>query len=332
MEAPVPTVTGWIARVTRTPLLGKLLVMDAALNVVAFLALHTTPPDLQEEVALLSLGVVLVLNLVLVGWALQPLQVLEETTWQVSQGDFGARARMPWIADRNLVRIGSTLNALLERIVSDRARVRSLAAQVVAAGDHERARIARELHDGTAQSLAALDMLLTATLGEVERPETRERLVAMQQIVGEALQEVRTLSHDVHPRVLDDLGLQAALASLVRRSRALTDAVVELQTSGLDEDLPREVASVAYRVVQEALHNALKHGEPTRVEVEVDAAEGRVRLRVHDDGVGFDAAGEAGGIGLFVMDERVGLVEGTLSIVSEPGSGTEVSAVLPVRP
>lgn len=325
--------TGWLTRITRTPLLGKLVVMDLALNAVAVFALQFTPPELQEELTLLSLLVVVVLNVALVGWALSPLAVLEQTTRQVSSGDYDARTSMPWMADRNLVRIGDTLDALLDTVVRDRARVRALAAQVVAAGDQERARIARELHDGTAQSLAALDMLLTATLGEVDKPSTRERLVSMQQVVAEALQEVRALCHDVHPRVLDDLGLQAALASLIRRSRERTEATIEL-VHIVEHPVRREVASVVYRVAQEAVHNALKHGAPTRIEVTLREQEGRLELRVRDDGVGFDAAQlseQDTGLGLFVMDERVSLVAGDFSIDSAPNQGTTILASIPLE-
>lgn len=329
VETPAPTVAGWWTRVTRTPLLGKLVVMDLALNAIAVLALQFTPPELQEELTVLSLLVVVVLNVALVGWALQPLQVLEHTTRRVSDGDYAARTRMPWMADRNLVRIGDTLDTLLDTVVRDQARVRSLARQVVAAGDQERARIARELHDGTAQSLAALDMLLTATVVEVERPTTRARLESIQQIVGEALAEVRALCHDVHPRVLDDLGLQAALASLVRRSQQRSEARIELH-DGLEEaPVSREVASVVYRVVQEAVHNALKHGAPTRIEVHLTQRGAHLDLEVRDDGRGFDPrALEDRGLGLFVMDERVSLVDGELSVESAPGAGTVVRATL----
>lgn len=332
VDAHPSTLTSLFLGLARTPLLAKLVVMDLALNALAFLALQLTPPGLQDEVTLVSLCAILFLNAALVGWALRPLHALEQTTRMVARGDYEARTVMPWMADRNLVRIGSTLDALVDRVVADRARVRTLVAQVVAAGDQERAHIARELHDGTAQSLAALDMLLTATVAEVDRPETRDHLEAMQQIVGEALQEVRLLCQDVHPRVLDDLGLQAALASLIRRARARTEAEITLTTEGLESEPSREAGSVVYRVVQEALHNALKHARPTRVEVTVRRDAHVLTLEVADDGVGFDPEAVVdGGLGLFVMDERVSLVSGSLAVDSQPGSGTVVRATIPLE-
>lgn len=319
----------WIVRLTRTPLLGKLLVMDLTLNLFAFLLLQFIPPELQDEVTLVSLCAVLVLNIALVWWALKPLQMLEQTTRLVTLGDYDARTRMPRMADRNLVRIGSTLDALLDRVVADRDRLRTLTAQVVESADQERAWIARELHDGTAQSLAALDMLLSATADESDLDKARERLASMRVIVREALEEVRALCHDVHPRVLDDLGLQAALVSLVRRAQERTEAELVCTTSGLDT-LGHEVSSVSYRIVQEAVHNALKHGEPTAIRVQVDRRGDHVEVQVVDDGRGFDLETTANGLGLFVMDERASLVDGTFSVQSRPGEGTTVRAVLPV--
>ncbi|HHO50693.1 MAG TPA: sensor histidine kinase [Deltaproteobacteria bacterium] len=326
------TLKDWFLRIIRTPLLGKLVVLDLVLNLVTFMFLQRTPPDLQEEVTLLSLCAVLVLNVALVGLALQPLQTLEQTARQVSRGSYAVRTQMPWMADRNLVRIGAALDGLLDRVVQERAQARALAAQVVTAGDLERARIARELHDGTAQSLAALDMMLSATSVVIDVPEAREQITAMQQIVGEALQEIRALCQDVHPRVLDDLGLEAALRSLVRRAGARTGAELDCILEGLDAPTSREVASVAYRVVQEAVSNALKHGEPSRVTVTLRHTGDRLELCVSDDGRGFDpGAPLEGGLGVFVMDERVSLVGGIFEIDSRRGGGTVVRASLPTE-
>lgn len=333
MTDPIDHRAGWFARAARTPLLAKLVVMDLVLNALTFMLLQWTPLDLQQEVALVALCLVLVLNVALVRWALQPLEALEATTRQVSQGDYAARTRLPWMADRNLSRIAATLDALLDRVVRDRAQVRALAAQAVAAGDTERARIARQLHDGTAQSLAALDMLLSATIPTLEVDAARERLIEMQRIVGESLTEVRTLAHEVHPRVLDDLGLEAAIRSLVRRrGRDTTGTEIDCQFDGPAGELPRDVSSVAYRVVQEAVHNALKHGAPSRIQVSVRRTPATLEIEVRDDGRGFAQPLPHGpGLGLFVMDERVGLVDGSFSIESAVGRGTVVRTILPLE-
>jgi signal transduction histidine kinase len=319
--------------ILRVPLLAKLVVLDVVINLVALLVMRKSPPDYLEEVSTVSLVLVLILNAALVAWALKPLQVLEETARRVSEGDYEARARMPPLADRNLLRIGDTLNALIDKVTAERGRVRALAAELVATGDRERAHIARELHDGTAQSLSALDMVLASILVDPASSPVRDRLEAVRDIAAEALTEVRTLSHNVHPRVLDDLGLPAALEFLARRAVGRSGPSIDVEVAEPVE-LPSTVASVLYRVGLEAVHNALRHASAHRIRVLLEASPERAILRVIDDGRGFDRADvdeRRRGIGLFVMEERVSLVDGHLQIRSAPGSGTEVRAEIPLE-
>lgn len=327
-----PSANLWLERVFRTPLLTKLILLDLVINGLVFLVVQSIPRNLVEQVTLVSLGLVLVLNAALVAWALRPLQVLEATAHRVSNGEYEARSVMPPMADRNLVRIGDTLNSLLDRVVSERARARTLAAQVVAAGDLERARIARELHDGTAQSLSALDMLMTSTL-QMEMDEVvTERIKVMQDIVHEALSEVRSLAHMVHPRVLDDLGLPAALEFLARRTRlgAALEVTVEVQGK---RPLPPAVAAALYRIAQEASHNSLKYAAAEHIQMLLHIEQSAVHLRIEDDGHGFDPSAvdaDHRGMGLFVMQERASLVDGTFALTSTPGGGTQVDVRIPL--
>ncbi len=331
--APPPTAGGWLVRLRRTPLLGKIVVLDLVLNVGTYALLQQTPEAHVAVVTLVSLVVVMVLNTALVAWALQPLQLVEHVARRVSQGERTVRVgRMPPLTDRHLTRIGATLDVLLDRLEAERRQVRELAAQVVKAGDDERARIARELHDGTAQSLSALEMLLTSTLTDGSPDVVRTRLTTMQAIATEALAEVRALSHTVHPRVLDDLGLAAALEWLARRSGAPPDTDI-LVTCEAPADLSGPVASVLYRVAQEALHNALRHAGARTIAIEVHPTDGWLRLRVEDDGRGFDRARldpARRGMGLFLMEERVALFDGHLTVDTTPGRGTRVEAWLPL--
>ncbi|MCA9493037.1 MAG: sensor histidine kinase [Myxococcales bacterium] len=315
----------WTERVLRTPLLMKLVILDVSINVVAFVALWFAPPEQLQALTAASLVVVLVLNAAMVAWALTPLQALEDTAWRVSQGEHGARTRMPPIADRNLVRIGQTLDRLLDRVEADRARERWLASQVVAAGERERARIARELHDGIAQSLSAVEMLLGTSLAATEPQERSAHLPVMREIVGEALADIRQLAHNLHPSVLDDLGLAAALEALARRSPGNVEVVVE----GGGE-VPATVAAAVYRVAQEAVGNALRHGGGT-VHVRLVIGAERVDLEVVDDGSGFDVNTTGDGLGLLLMEERATMLEGTFELTSVVGEGTTVRMSVPVR-
>jgi signal transduction histidine kinase len=330
---PIPSVrVAWVRRLASTPLLAKLVIADVTINVIALLIVSESPPDANVEIMVSALIVTLALNAALVYWALLPLRALETTTTRVSRGDLGARFSVPPFADRNIARIGRTMNDLLDHLTADRARARQLAAQVINVGDDERARIARELHDSTAQSLSALEMMLTAAIHEPSKGATLDRLHTMHDIAKQALSEVRTLSHTVHPRVLDDLGLVPALEQLARRTREQARLRVWVTTAEA-APLPRVVASALYRVAQEALSNAVRHAGARELFLALRTTERDVVLEVRDDGHGFDvAAAEASmrGLGLFSMRERLGLVDGTLTIASN-SKGTIVQAIAPVR-
>lgn len=338
MNAPLERVeihdiggTQW-ERLVRTPLLTKLIVLDITINVFAYGAIQSVPKHLTDEFTVGSLALVLVLNAALVAWALRPLAVLEATTRRVSEGEYTVRSAMPPLADPNLKRIADTLNALLDRFADERARVRLLAARVVDTGDQERSRIARELHDGTAQSLSALDMLLTSTLALDPTPVVRENLAIMQEIINEALHEVRSLAQAVHPGMVEDLGLEQALKALVRRASAQSSSVVSV-TGTLDCELSAAANSTLYRIAQEAVHNALKHAKASEIRLELTQTPTEVRMVVADDGVGFDRTAldpTRQGMGLFVMEERCVLVRATLRISSGLGQGTRVIATLPL--
>jgi signal transduction histidine kinase len=318
--------------VLRVPLLPKLVVADLLINLLAYWLLGSVDTEYVGELMIVALLVTLLLNAALVYWALLPLTALEATAARVSGGDLAARVPPSFLADRNIARIGRTLNALLDRVTADQVRVRQLAAQVIGAGDQERAHIARELHDSTAQSLGALDLLMTAALREGNEDTMAERMRVMQEIVAETLVEVRTLSHRAHPRVLDDLGLVAALEWLARSSREQTGVETRV-TADVSHDVPHSAASVLYRVAQEALRNAARHGAPSVVQLTVSADAQEATLEVADDGAGFDpdvAMAARMGLGLFTMRERVALVDGRLVVESRIGGGTRIIATVPV--
>ncbi len=321
----------WLRKLASTPLLAKLVVTDVMINVAAVWIVNNAPPRDNVEIILTSLIITLALNAAIVYWALLPLRALEATTIRVARGDLAARFVPSPLTDRNLARIGRTFNDLLDRLTADRARARQLAAQVISAGDGERARIARELHDSTAQSLSALEMMLSAAIKEQGASSNAERLATMHDIARQALGEVRTLSHTVHPRVLDDLGLVAAIEHLARRMRL--QSPVKIWVASDDHGaIPHVAGSVLYRVAQEAIGNAIKHASARELRVSIRTSDRGVVLEIHDDGCGFDVeAAEASvrGLGLFSMRERLGLVGGSLAILSAAGIGTTVRATVP---
>ncbi len=290
-------------------------------------------------------------NVALVSLALRPMRDLEAVARRVWEGDLDARVPRSPVADRDVARVGHAFNLVLDGLVDDRARLRRLAAEVIRAGDRERAHVARELHDSAAQTLAAATYQLAALGRDAEEgvagPELAERAAAARDLVARVLEEVRLLAHTVYPRVLDDLGLAAALHTLGHRVREHAPAVdVEVIVDSAVGALPRgavpdAVASVLYRVAQESVTNALRHARPHCLTVVLravpaagaDAPPAALTVEVGDDGVGFDPADadvRRPGMGLFVMRERVMLAGGTFAVRSRPGDGATVRATVPL--
>ena len=197
----------------------------------------------------------------------------------------------------------------------------------IEASERERSRWARELHDETLQQLAALRVLLSGAL----RSGDHDRL---QTAVGDAIEhlktgvgDLRSLITDLRPAALDEFGIESALEALAERVSRQSDAVVDLEVDLVHDDQTDsrhspEIEATVYRVVQEALTNAVKHGEATRVHVRVSDRDGTVDVTVRDDGKGFDPQESSAGFGLLGIRERLALVQGTLKIESAPGVGT----------
>lgn len=326
----------WLRALLRVPLFLKLTGANAVIIIAALAVLWVAGRSAPGESGIAILAVALLAgvaaNIVLVWLALRPLGLLESTAERVSDGDFTARVPMSPLADRSIARIGTVTNRLLERVVEDRERMRLLASKVISAQDEERARVARELHDSAAQSLAALALQLSAAARDSRDPDLAERLTLVRKIVGDVLEEIRAISRSMHPRVLDDLGLPAALEHLARQMRDRTPIEVEVEAAAVSELVSPVLTSALYRVAQEAITNALRHARATSVRVRLESVREGLRLTVQDDGTGFDLAraeADRPGMGLFSMRERVALVDGALQIHTARGRGTRVIATVP---
>jgi signal transduction histidine kinase len=199
----------------------------------------------------------------------------------------------------------------------------------VAAQEAERARISRELHDVVGQALLAVRLNLLA-LERVDARTGASGAAILDSItaVDAALREVRTAAFDLRPALLDDLGLAAALGALCRALAARAGVAIACRVDIGGQRLPTEIETTCFRVVQEALTNAVRHAKARRVSValELHPATGLLVLEVSDDGVGFDPTGCEGvaAIGIAGMTERAALVGGHVSVRSGRGSGTTV--------
>jgi signal transduction histidine kinase len=207
------------------------------------------------------------------------------------------------------------------------AEVKASRARIVAAGDEQRRRVERDLHDGAQQRLVTAALTLRLARGQPAAdadPELADLLRRTADGLEEALTELRVLASGIHPSVLTDLGLLPALRALAARS----PHPVELAESDLPR-LPDLVAVTAYYVAAEAVTNALKHAAAEHIRIEVGTVDGALRLAVADDGVG--GADPALGTGLTGLSDRVSAVDGVLTVAAGPGGGTTVTALLPLE-
>ena len=220
---------------------------------------------------------------------------------------------------------------LARRLDASAATRERLLMAAVEASDIERRRIARDLHDGVVQDLAGTSFGLSAAAREVgQRPEVAARLEDLAGGVRHSLRSLRSLLVEIYPPELQTEGLAAALDDLVAPSSA---AGIDVDVHVADtSDVPHEVVALVWRVAQEAVRNAQRHGRPDRLAVVVTRPRGGVRLEVVDDGAGFDteAPVESGHLGLRALHGLVRDAGGRLDIRSSPGAGTRV--VLEVFP
>ncbi len=227
-----------------------------------------------------------------------------------------------------VVSIGALALNLSEHRVAE-SKLRLLARQVQASQEEERTRLARELHDGVSQTLVSTK-LLVETGRETGAGEPLDR--ALERLNG-CLDEVRRISHHLRPALLDTLGLPAALQHLAGEIEDAAGLPVQLHIEGEERELPPELKTALFRVAQEGLTNAVKHARAQHLDLWLQFEAGSVRLRIRDDGVGFDERAVAlhpeQGIGLRNMRERLAALGGRFSIQAQPGAGTQIEAQLP---
>jgi len=197
---------------------------------------------------------------------------------------------------------------------------------------HERQRLARDLHDAVAQALYSVTLHAEAAarlLAAGDLATTAEYLRELQDAAQEALEEMRRLIFELRPPILEQAGLAAALQARLDAVEGRAKLDTQLIVAGVS-DLPAPLEQALYRIAQEALNNILKHARARRVSVALRQSGAQLTFEIADDGVGFDpaVAGQAGGLGLRGIAERVAQLGGCLSVQSAPGGGTRIRVEL----
>jgi signal transduction histidine kinase len=212
---------------------------------------------------------------------------------------------------------------VLDKRVAD---LRGSRERIIAAADAERRRIERDLHDGAQQRMVAVAVTLGLAQAQMRSdPEAAAELIAQARDEAQlAVKELRELARGIHPAVLSDRGLAAALEALATR------APVPVEITGVPEEpLPQPVEAAVYFVTAEALTNIAKYAQADGASVDLAVDDDRVRLQISDDGVG--GADTATGTGLSGLCDRVEALEGTFAIESPPGGGTAVTVEIPLK-
>src|SRR3989338_5321091 len=215
-----------------------------------------------------------------------------------------------------------------------RNQLRALTVKMIGSKEEEAKRIARELHDEAGQLLASVYIVLDDIAREVE-PPAKERIQKVIGMLDQIEEQLRSLAHELHPTILDDLGLLPAIQSLAQRFSKRTGMDIALDEVP-KQRFPLRIETALYRIVQEALNNVTKHAQATTVRVQIQQEDGIVRCLVLDNGIGFDAPTVlsrtgAESLGLVGIRERVEILKGKLQIQSAPGQGTQLCVTIPLE-
>ena len=326
---------------------------------------------LQRQI-LIGGGITLIVALLVTWWlitrqVLEPIQALDEASAQFAAGNLDVTlpnggidevAHLTANLEQMRVRLDATLedhrrwNEALEEMVEKRTRelaglyeqlegreamCKRLLGKVLTGQEEERARLARELHDTVGQSLTAVIMTTTAVENSLpaDLVTGKEKLANVRSIAVQTLHDLRGLIFDLRPEVLDDLGLGLALHSQVKKYLEPAGVQVQLRAAGLKDELPAEVETAVFRVVQEAITNIARHAHASEASISLTKKGNKLIVRVEDNGVGFDPdqtmQRQQHAWGLRGMEERITLLEGRFYVGSKPGNGTLVLAEIPLN-
>ena len=227
-----------------------------------------------------------------------------------------------------ILQLESHAMARYQEMVEARQQLKDLSARLVSAQENERRTISRELHDEVGQSLSAL-LLGLSNLKAAAKQELGPPIDGLRAIAEESVRAIRNMALLLRPSMLDDLGLVPALRWQAREAGRHSGLRVDVAAENVSDDLPDEHKTCVYRLVQEALHNVLRHAQAHIVRITVKQEGAVLLLTVQDDGKGFDSAQERG-LGLVGIEERVAQLGGSFRVESEIGQGTLLAVSLPL--
>ena len=235
-----------------------------------------------------------------------------------------------WIVPIMILVVG-LISSLADRLQSQRTLLRRFSRQLLEVQEVERRHLARELHDEIGQALTAAKINLQSAIAGASAVSSA-KLEDTAAILDRLLGQVRQISLNLRPSILDDLGLVPALRSLLDEQGRRASVTARLAADNMPENLSPEIQTTCFRIAQEAITNAMRHADATQIDVDLRCEDGNLRLLIRDNGAGFhveSVRAQTIGLGLIGITERAALVGGRARIISSPGRGTTIEAVLP---
>lgn len=292
---------------------------------------------LQRRILIIAIAVALVFFLTArwIGTSVtRPVLSLAEVVRRVGQGERGLRVEPQ--SNDEIGQLGTDFNRMrdeLERTTVSKQELEVLAGRLITAQEDERRRIARELHDDFTQRLAAAAIAIgrLEKLSAQQAPTLQAQLAGVKRDMAAISDGVHALSRRLHPAMLDELGLAAAIETECRAAFERSGLIVHVRLEGALDRVGRDAQLALYRIVQEGLRNIQRHTSVTEADLRITASGDNVSLEIRDEGPGFDRSvpGWRAGLGLASMEERARLLGGTLNVESRPGEGTAIRVSLP---
>ncbi|MES1925976.1 ATP-binding protein [Salinisphaera sp. T31B1] len=267
---------------------------------------------------------------VLMGRAMVPVRRIDAALQQIEHGDY--ETRLPAFSLPEFDGIARQFNHMAATLADARRENHRLRDHSLRIQEDERRNLARELHDELGQSLTAIRADAAGILARGDRlpAGVAESAEAIAEVAAHIYDQARQMMRRLRPPGLDELGLMAALEDHIARwHRSRPDIHIEFECQGNDDDLAPTVAIHVFRLIQEALTNALRHAQARQITVRLHTDDVRVEAEIRDDGRGFDTTARHRGLGLSGMAERIALMNGRFELISRPGRGTCVLARIP---
>jgi two-component system sensor histidine kinase UhpB len=277
-----------------------------------------------------GISITLLVNRMIIRTALLPLHELGDAIEQVHSGQINIPDSLKHYKDPDIRRLVIAIDAMLTRMANYTSQLQAISERVINVQEEERVRIARSLHDDTAQSISMLIIHLErlAQIIPSDRADITRYISDAQSVATRLLENLRTIIWDLRPSILDDLGLYSAIRWFARSNLEKAGVKVEFTAPNDAVRLPPALETMLFRIAQEAISNILRHAEASKACVRLWTDRGQIWLEIKDDGRGFDVekttdeAVDRKHLGLLGIQERVSLVGGEVNIASVPGSGT----------